>query len=127
MKNLIGIFAVLALVITTTVPTMSYAKPDNSAKAAPTQQAADEHDCHGHADKTDENKAAQNDKDGSDKCCDKGVCKCVGGTCHNGISKIFGNSGDELLAFTSNQSGFSSADEFGDSALLEGLKRPPRT
>src|SRR5690349_17444155 len=105
MKNLIGILAVLALVITTTVPTMSHAMPDKSAKAAETQQAAKDHDCHGHGAKTDENKTAQNDKDGSDKCCDKGICKCVGGTCHS-LSKYFGNGGDIIVAFAYSQSRF---------------------
>lgn len=126
MKNVIGILAVFALVITTTVPAMPHAMPDKSTKAAETQQATKGHDCHGHGAKADEPKAVQNDKDGSDKCCDKGMCKCIGGTCYNGLSKIFGNSGDSQLVFTSSQNRFGSTNESADSAFLEGLKRPPR-
>lgn len=116
---------ILALVVTTTMPS-AHAKPHDSAKASPTQEAAKDHDCHGHGAKADDNKAVQNDKDGSDKCCDKGMCKCIGGTCHNGLSKIFGNSGDMLVDFAYSQSRFGSTNESADSALLEGLKRPPR-
>ena len=127
MKNFISMFMILALVITTSfVPYMSHAMPHDLAKVTQTE-AAKAHDCHGHgAAKAATEKTAQNDKDGSGKCCDKGMCKCVGGTCHNGLSKVFGNSGDSLLAFTASQNRFGSTNESADSAFLEGLKRPPR-
>lgn len=120
MKKMIGIFMILALVVTTTAP--SHAMP-TLVKTAPTQQASQDHDCHGHGNTAD--KTAQNDKDTQDKCCDKGMCKCVGGTCHNGLSKIFGNGSDPVL-FSYRQGRFGFTDELADSALLEGLKRPPR-
>ena len=119
---------ILALVVTTTMaPVASHAMPNDSAKAAQTEAPTD-HDCHGHgSSKADQNKAAQSDKDGSDKCCDKGICKCVGGTCHNGLSKVLGNAGSSQLALNSSKAQIAFADENADSAFLEGLKRPPRT
>lgn len=117
---------ILALVVTTTMaPSISYAMPHDGVKAAKTEAKA--HDCHGHGEaKTTSGKTAQNDKDASGKCCDKGMCKCIGGTCHNGLSQILGNSGNSLLVLSSSQSVFGFENQFVDSALPNRLKRPPR-
>lgn len=101
----------------------------DGAKATQTAktEAAKDHDCHGHGEaKVDSQKTAQNDKDPSGKCCDKGMCKCVGGTCHNGLSKIFGNSGNSLATFSSSSQVFAFDNQFVDSAMPNRLKRPPR-
>jgi hypothetical protein len=128
MRNLISILVTIALVLATTVaPSISHAMPHHGEKATQTlkTEASKGHDCQGHGGAKADSQTHK-DKDASGKCCDKGMCKCVGGTCHNGLSQIFGNSGDMLVAFYSSQSRFGSADEFADSAFLEGLKRPPR-
>ncbi len=89
-------------------------------------QASKGHDCHHHGEaKTAHSKTAQNDKDTSHKCCDKGMCKCIGGSCHGGIAKI-GNGETLLLAFSASQSQIAFTNEFTDSALPERLKRPPK-
>ncbi len=127
MKKLVGIFMILALVVTTTMaPSISHAMPHNSAETGQTQ-TSEKHDCHHHGEaKVASDKTTQNDKGASNKCCDKGMCKCIGGTCHNGLSKIFGNGETLLLAVTASKSQFGFANEFADFALLQGLKRPPR-
>lgn len=121
---------VLALVITTTMaPAVSHAASHNHTKAveAVKAEAPAGHDCHGHGEaKADTQKAAQNDKAPSGKCCDKGMCKCVGGTCHNGLSKILGNNSTSLAAVSSSASVFAFNNQFVDSALPNRLKRPPK-
>lgn len=131
MRNLISMFMILALVITTTfVPSISHAMPHG--KNASQTQVSQGEDCHHHGEaktasgKTASGKTAQNDKEGSGKCCDKGMCKCIGGNCHNGLSKIFSNSTNSLLAFTVSKSTFGFADENTESAYLSRLKRPPK-
>lgn len=112
----------LAMVVTTTMPAASHASMKHSENAtSQTAAAQDAHDCDHHGEKASHDKQSQNEK----PCCDKGVCKCVGGTCHS-LSKIFGNSSNVLLASTVSKSEFSFANEFVDSALPERLKRPPK-
>lgn len=126
MKKFIGIFMVLALVMTTSFPAASNAMtmPHDSAKAEHAK-ASGEGDCHKHAKAEQSGKTAQNDKDSS-KCCDKGVCKCVGSTCHNGLSKIFGNGSNSLASLSSDSSAFAFDNQFVESALSNRLKRPPK-
>lgn len=128
MRNFISILAMIALIVTTTVtPAVAKAMPHADKKVEQTAAPAD-HDCHGHGEKEDNGKTAQNDKDGSGHCCDKGICKCVGGTCHNSLSKILGNTTNLNIAITSvNGLVYALDDQFVDSVLAERLKRPPRT
>lgn len=127
MRNFISMFMILALVVATTMaPSMSHAMPHDATKATKTQ-AVKGHDCHGHGEsKADSQKTAHNDKEASGKCCDKGMCKCVGGNCHNGLSKIFGNSGNSLAAVSSSSLVFAFDSQFVDSAMPNRLKRPPK-
>lgn len=125
MKIFISMFMVLALVMATSLPSMSHAMMTHDAAKVEKTEASGHGDCHKHAKAEQSEKTAQNDKDHG-KCCDEGICKCIGGTCYNGLSKVFGNSVDSLLVFISGQSRFGSTNESGDSAFLEGLKRPPK-
>lgn len=116
MKKIIGILMVFALVITM-IPIASSAMPNDNDEAVHAENS-EGHDCH-RAEKTTQN------NDASDKCCDKGVCKCVGGTCHN-FSKLFGNNGNYLFAVTASSAHFAFADDNITSASPDNLKRPPR-
>lgn len=121
----VSIFMVLALVMTTSFPATSHAMmPHDSAKAEQAK-ASDEGDCHKHAKAEQSEKTAQNDKD-SDKCCDKGMCKCIGSTCHNGLSKIFNNGSGSLFQLASSKGGFTFTNDVVESALSNRLKRPPK-
>ncbi|NBX03757.1 MAG: hypothetical protein EBR02_06840 [Alphaproteobacteria bacterium] len=125
MKIFISMFMVLALVMTTSFPSMSHAMmPHDSAKVEKTEASSEHSDCHKHAKVEQSGKTAQNDKDSS-KCCDKGVCKCVGGNCH-GMSKIFGNSSNSLAAVSTDSLVFAFDSQLVASALPERLKRPPK-
>ncbi len=121
-------FMILALVVTTTMtPSVSRAMPHDDAKVEKTQQASKDHDCHGHGEKkTASEKTAQNDKNSSGKCCDGGVCKCVGGTCHNGLSQFLGNGSNSLATVSSSSAVFAFDNQFVDSAFSNRIKRPPR-
>jgi len=68
----------------------------------------------------------QNNKDSSGKCSDKGMCKCIGGTYHNGLSKVFGNSGNSLVVLTASKSISTFANDVVEPALSNLLKRPPK-
>ncbi len=127
MRNFISMFMILALVVATTVaPSVTHAMTHDALKAGQTQASAGG-DCHHHGEaKAASGKTAQNDKDSSGQCCDKGMCKCIGGTCHNGLSQILGNGGTPLPALTASKSQFGFVNEFVDSALPERLKRPPK-
>lgn len=48
------------------------------------------------------------------------------GLCHNGLSKIFGNNGDALSAWSHPAIKIDYVDEHADSSLFSRLKRPPR-
>ncbi len=104
---------------------MSYAMAHDSAKVEKTEASSEHGDCHKHADAEQSGKTAQNDKD-SGKCCDKGICKCVGGTCHNGLSKIFGNSSNVIFSLTSRKDSFNFTNDVMESVLSSRLKRPPK-
>lgn len=95
--------------------------PHDSAKAEKAEASSDHGDCHKHA----KAEQTQNDKE-SGKCCDKGMCKCIGGTCHNGLSKIFGNGSESLFRLTASESSFGYTNDVVESALSNRLKRPPK-
>lgn len=83
-------------------------------------------DCHHHnMVKSTVEKTAKNDQGNSGKCCDKGMCKCIGGNCHS-LSKIFGNGSNSLSAVSSSSLVFAFDNQFVDSALPNRLKRPPK-
>ncbi|MBI1274510.1 hypothetical protein GC177_00875 [bacterium] len=129
MQKFLGIVLILALVMTTSfAPSMSHAMSHDGAKAVQNTQtkAAKGHDCHGHGEaKGDSQKNAQNDNGTSDKCCDKGMCKCVGGNCHS-LSKYLGNGGNSISAVSTSSLVFAFDSQFVDSALPNRLKRPPK-
>ncbi len=104
---------------------MSHAMMPHDSVKVEKAESSEHGDCHKHAKVEQSGKTAQNDKE-SGKCCDKGMCKCIGGTCHNGLSKVFGSGSDSLLVSSSSKSVFASTNESADSAFLEGLKRPPK-
>jgi hypothetical protein len=122
MKIFVSIFMVLALVMTTSFPATSHAMmPHDSAKVEKAEASSEHGDCHKHAKAEQSDKTAQNDKE-SGKCCDKGMCKCIGSTCHSGLSKIFGNGSESLFRLTASKSSFG----FTNDALSNRLKRPPK-
>jgi hypothetical protein len=126
MKIFVSMFMVLALVMATSFPSMSHAMmPNDSAKVEKAEASSEHGDCHKHAKAEQSGKTAQNDKD-SGECCDKGICKCVGGTCHNGLSKIFGNGSNALFRLTSSTDSFNFTNDVVESALASRLKRPPK-
>lgn len=127
MAKFISIFMVLAFVMTTSFPAASHVMmmSYDSAKAE-RAKASDEGDCHKHAKAEQSEKTARNDKDHSGKCCDKGMCKCIGSTCHSGLSKIFNNGNGSLFQLASSRGGFTFTNDVVESALSNRLKRPPK-
>lgn len=129
MRNFISRFAMLAFVITTSfTPSLAHALNHDTGKGVEghTIKAAKTDD-HGHGEaKADSQKIAQSDQKHSCKCCDKGMCKCIGGNCHS-LSKYFGNGNNFLAALSSSISAFAFDTQFVDSALPHRLKRPPKT
>ena len=106
---------------------MSHAMmPHDSAKVEKAEASSEQGDCHKNANAEQSDKTVQNDKDASGECCDKGICKCVGGTCHNGLSKVFGNSSNALFRLTSSTGSFIFTNDVVESALSNRLKRPPK-
>jgi hypothetical protein len=122
MKIFVSMFMVLVLVMTTSFPSMSHAMMNHDAAKVEKVEVSEHGDCHGHKEAKQTQKTAQNDKD---KCCDKGMCKCVGGNCH-GMSKIFGNGNNSLAAVSTDSTVFAFDNQFVDSALPNRLKRPPK-
>lgn len=122
-------FMVLALVMATSFPTASHAMmTHDSTKVEKTLASAEQGDCHKQAkveQSEQSNKTAQNDKE-SGKCCDKGMCKCVGNTCHSGLSKIFNNGSGSLFHLASSKDSFGYTNDVVESALTNRLKRPPK-
>lgn len=116
----------LAFVISMTfMPMMSHAMTLDGAESAQTEISKG-HQCHHHGEAhTASEKTSQNDKDHSGKCCDKGMCKCVGSNCHS-LSKIFDNGNNSLSSLSNSGLVFAFDNELAASAFLEGLKRPPR-
>lgn len=125
MKNFISIFMVLALVLSTSFPGMSHAMMNHNTEKAKKPESSSHGDCHNHKEAKQVQKIAQKDKNHSGKCCDKGMCKCIGGNCH-GISKIFGSGSNSIAAVSTESLVFSFDNQFADSALPKRLKRPPK-
>lgn len=120
MRKLIAIFTMIAFVTMTIAPGMAHANTHNHEKA---EQKILMHDCdHDHA-KTDSH---SKNNPGKKTCCDEGVCKCIGGACHNGIAKLFNNEDFAPFNLTSSATRFDITNEFVDSAFSELLKRPPK-
>jgi hypothetical protein len=116
MRIFVSILIVLALVMTTSFPTVSHAMMlQDSAKVEKTEATSEHGDCHEYA------KVGQ-----SGKCCDEGMCKCIGSACHNGLSKIFGNGSEPLFRLTANKSSFNFTNDVVESVLSSRLKRPPK-
>jgi len=99
--------------------------PHDYAKVEKTEASSKHDDCLKHAKVEQSSKTAQNDKDSS-KCCDKGMCKCIGITCHNGLSNIFSNSSNALFRLTSSTGTFTLTNDVVGFALSNLLKRPPK-
>ncbi len=105
MKILLGIIMVVVLALTAAFTV-------EPAFAAYNEQASMEKSCH------------DSEKTLSDKCCDKGICKCVGGLCHN-IYNLLGDSyylSSSLLA----KDPVILAEGSDKSVISSLLKRPPR-
>jgi hypothetical protein len=99
--------------------------PHEELKANHTQVTKAEN-CHQHGAQLASDEAAQNDKSSSGStCCEKGMCKCMGGNCHN-LSKAFDNKSHALSAVSTGSLVFAFENPMVDSALPNGLKRPPR-
>lgn len=124
MRNFISIFMVLALVFSTSFPSISHAMMPHDAAKVEKAEASEHSDCHKMKQSDSAQKTAQNDKDHG-KCCDKGMCKCIGGNCH-GMSKIFGNGSNSMSAVSTSSEVFAFDNQFVDSALPNRLKRPPK-
>lgn len=127
MRKWISMMMMVAMVVSTTVPAASHASMshEHSAKAGHSEQAASAE--HANCDH-DAQKATGKTQDKHEKpCCDKGMCKCIGGNCHNGgMAKLSSDSHIALLARNTGNNQFSSADQFIESATLARLKRPPK-
>lgn len=115
---------VLTLVMATSFPNASHAMMNHDVVKVEKAESSEHGDCHKHAKAEQSGKTAQNDKE-SDECCDKGMCKCIGGNCH-GMSKIFGNSSNSLAAISTDSLVFAFDSQLVASALPERLKRPPK-
>jgi hypothetical protein len=125
-KKIISVFIVLALVITTSFPSVSHAMMTHESAKTEMSKANEHSDCDGHKEPKQSQKTVQIEKEKSGKCCDGGVCKCVGSTCHNTISKVLNNS--ELLTANSSSSitGFALTNDYIESSFSSRLKRPPK-
>lgn len=127
MRKWISIMMMVAMVVSTIMPAASHASMnhEHNAKAAHSEQAASaEHaDCDHHGKKTTGKTQDKHEK----PCCEKGMCKCIGGNCHSGsMAKLSGDGSIDLLARNANSNQFSSAEEHIESATLARLKRPPK-
>lgn len=127
MRKWISMIMMVAMVVSTTVPAASHASMNHepSVKARHSEQAASaEHaNCDHAAQKTTGKTQDKHEK----PCCEKGMCKCIGGNCHNGgMAKLSGDGSIALLARDANSNQFAFADQFIESATLARLKRPPK-
>jgi hypothetical protein len=109
----------VVLAMTTAMPTMSHAAMKLEHLEQVSAHGGDG-DCDHHHDQKTSGVTPEK------PCCEKGLCKCIGGSCHNGLAKMFGNTDASLPSLTSSQSQFSFAKEHIESALTERLQRPPK-
>lgn len=119
-------FMVLALVMATSFPTASHAMMPHDSARVEKAEASEHGDCHHRGEaKAASGKTAQNDKDSSGQCCDKGICKCATGACHGGFA-MMGNSSNSSFQINASNGTFGLANQLVDSTLPERLKRPPK-
>lgn len=102
---------------------MSYAMQKDDAKIEHASEAGENHDCHHNKETTKQ--STHKESQTTDKCCDKGVCKCIGGACYS-LSKYFGGVNVNVSVPSQENSRIIGSDESGDSAFLSRSKRPPR-
>lgn len=120
MKKCLSALVIALFVMVTTMPSYSQAMVGDHATKA---EVLGYGDCHK---AVQADKSVHHEKDNSGKdCCDKGMCKCVGGSCH-GMSKIFGNGNNSLAAVSTDSTVFAFDNQFVESALANRLKRPPK-
>ena len=126
MRVFVSILMILALVMGTSFPAVSHAMAHHHSTNTKTAEAASGlDDCHNHSNTKQISKSAQNDKEPG-KCCDEGMCKCIGGTCHSGLSMIFGNGLNALYRLNSSTGAPIFTNDVVESALSRRLKRPPK-
>lgn len=115
----------LALVMGTSFPAVSHAMAHHHSTNTKTAEAASGlDDCHNHSNtKKQISKSAQNDKEPG-KCCDEGMCKCIGGTCHSGLSMIFGNGLNALYRLNSSTGAPIFTNDVVESAFSSTLNDP---
>lgn len=117
----------VAMVVSTTVPAASHASINHepSAKAAHIEQTTSAE--HGDCDHATEKTTGKTQNKHEKPCCEKGMCKCIGGNCHSsGMAKLSGNSEMAMLAAEASAAQFVFADQYIESATLARLKRPPK-
>lgn len=125
MKTLVNMFVVLALVVSTSFPSLSHAMMPHITAKVEKAVASKKGDCHSSKQSDAVHKTAQNDEDGSGQCSDEGMCNGVGSNCRS-LSKYF-SKGITLLSSHSSDSGAFTFDNlFVDSAPANRLKRPPK-
>jgi hypothetical protein len=124
MKIFANMLMVVALVIATSFPDVSHAMMSHDAAKANNAEFIEHGDCHHHAKAAQSSHTAHNHKE-TGHCCDKGVCKCIGGNCYS-LLKFLGNGGGLVSTRLLGGSVFAFADVFGDSMLSNCLRRPPK-
>jgi hypothetical protein len=121
----------VAMVVSTTMPAASHAsmnhdhsgKVAHSEKAASAEKVSAHADCDHHSEKASGKTQNKHEK----PCCEKGMCKCIGGNCHSGgMAKLSGDGNVALLTRDASGNQFAFAEEHIESATLARLKRPPK-
>ena len=125
-RKFFSIFIVFALVVTTSFPNASHAMMEHEINSAKKISSAENHNCHKSEQDNYSQKVEQKDKNDSGKCCDKGICNCIGSTCHSGLSKILNNGDDLFSASSSNLGSFVLTNDHIKSSFFSRLKRPPK-
>ena len=123
MKNLIGIFMILALLVSTGFPGVPHAMMSHDVAKAEKTEAYTHGDCHKARQSGAVRGADKNNKD-TGECCDKGMCKCVGGSCY-GMSKILGSDNNSFSAILTGSEIFAFDNKFVEPNFPRHLKRPP--
>lgn len=117
----------VAMVMSTTMPAASHASMmhEHNDTAAHSEQAASA--AHADCDHAAEKSTGKAQSNHEKPCCEKGMCKCIGGNCHGGgMAKLSGDGSIALLARDANGNQFAVAEEHIESATLARLKRPPK-
>jgi hypothetical protein len=121
MRKWLSTLMIATFVMATTLSSYSHAMPsEHAAKTAASEHA----DCHGHSKASYQKNPAKNQKDDSDhSCCKKGMCKCANNGCH---AKLLGEENFAFLTAMGQEKDFGDSPTHLSSAILEGIKRPPR-